>query len=141
MGGVLLAVAAGVCIALQVALIGRGAETRSALAIAMFVQGGGFLAALTVLVLRGRFADITETVGIVGIWLPAGVAGTVIVAALASASSQVGVATALGVSVAVQLTASLGWDLRQDIVGKPVQALAGVVLLGVGAWLVATARA
>lgn len=141
MGGVLLSVLAGFCIALQVALIGRAADTRSALAIAMFVQGGGFLAALTVLLLRGKAADIADTATIVGTWLPAGISGTIIVAALASASSSVGVATALGVSVAVQLAASLAWDVRTDLVGRPAQALVGVILLSLGAWLVATARA
>lgn len=141
MGGVLLSILAGFAIALQVALIGRAADTRSPVAIAMFVQGGGFLAALAVLLVRGRVADITDTATIVSTWLPAGVAGAIIVSALASASSSVGVATALGVSVAVQLGASLAWDWRQDLLARPLQALVGVLLLSAGAWLVATARA
>jgi uncharacterized membrane protein YdcZ (DUF606 family) len=140
-GGVLLAMLAGVCIALQVALIGRAADGRSALAIAMFVQGGGFATALAFLLLRGKAGDIADTATIVGTWLPAGVAGTIIVAALASSASQVGVATALGVSVAIQLAASLAWDQHTHLVARPVQALLGVALLAAGAWLVATARA
>jgi uncharacterized membrane protein YdcZ (DUF606 family) len=139
--GVLLAATAGVAIALQVALVGRAAETRSAIAIAMFVQLGGLVAALTILVLRGRFGEITAAAGIPWLWIPAGIAGTIIVSSLASASSQIGVAAALGVSVAVQLAASLAWDVRWQLVARPTQAAVGIVLLGAGAWLVATARA
>lgn len=141
MGGVLLAVAAGVAIAVQVALVGRAADTRSPIAIAMFVQLAGVGSALAILLLRGRWGEITDTVAVAGLWLPAGLAGTVIVASLAGASTQIGVAAALGVSVAVQLTASLAWDTRESLVARPLQALAGVVLLAVGAWLVTTARA
>lgn len=133
--------AAGVAIALQVALVGRAADTRSPLAIAMYVQLSGFLAALAVLAVRGRLAEVTAAATVVGLWVPAGLAGTVIVASLASASAQVGVATALGVSVAVQLAASLAWDARSALVMRPAQAVVGVVLLSAGAWLVATARA
>lgn len=141
MSGVLLAVAAGVAIAVQVGLIGRAAETRSAIAVAAFVQGAGLLAALTMVLVRGRASDLADTVPLVGFWVPAGIAGTIIVSTMAASASQVGVATAVGVSVAVQLVAGLLWDVRQDIVDRPLQALVGVVLLGAGAWLVATARA
>lgn len=141
MTGVLLAVAAGFAIALQVALIGRAAETRSPLAIAMFVQLGGLCCALAVLLVRGRWQEITDAAPVVALWLPAGLAGTIIVASLASASASIGVAAALGVSVAVQLVASLAWDVRWDLVARPTQAAIGVVLLSAGAWLVATARA
>jgi uncharacterized membrane protein YdcZ (DUF606 family) len=138
--GVLLAAAAGVCIAVQVGLIGRAAGTRSPIAIAMFVQLGGASAALAVLLVRGRVGEMGDVAGLVSTWLPAGVAGTIIVASLASAAAQVGVATALGLSVAVQLGASLAWDLRGGVVAQPAQALAGVVLLSAGAWLLVTAR-
>ena len=141
MSGVLLAVAAGVAIAIQVGLVGRAADRASSLAIAGFVQVGGAAAALLVIAVRGRWGDIGDAGVLAWAWIPAGICGTVIVSSLASASSQVGVATALGVSVAVQLAASLAWDQREGLVDRPLQALVGVALLSGGAWLVATARA
>ena len=141
MGGVLLAVLAGVCIAVQVAFVGRAADRANALAIAMWVQVGGAVVAFAVLALRGRWGDLTDAGALAWAWLPAGICGTVIVSSLASASTTVGVATALGVSVAVQLAASLVWDHNQGLVERPIQAVVGVVLLSAGAWAVATARA
>lgn len=141
MGGVLLAVCAGVAIAVQVALVARAADRASALAISMWVQLGGAAAALAIIVVRGRLGELGDSGVLVWAWLPAGICGTVIISSLATATTQVGVATALGVSVAVQLVASLAWDRQQGLLERPVQALAGIVLLSAGAVVVATARA
>lgn len=141
MGGVLLAVAAGIAIAVQVALVGRAADRASALALTMWVQLGGAAAALAIILVRGKVADIGDSGVLAWAWLPAGVCGTIIVSALATATTQVGVATALSVSVAVQLAASLLWDHQQGLLERPLQALVGVVLLSAGAVVVATARA
>ena len=141
MGGVLLAVAAGIAIAVQVALVGRAADRASALALTMWVQLGGAAAALAIIAVRGRIADVGDSGVLAWAWLPAGVCGTIIVSALATATTQVGLATALSVSVAVQLAASTLWDHNQGLLERPLQALAGVALLSAGAVVVATARA
>ena len=65
-------------------------------------------------------------------WVPLGVLGWLLVAALGFASSRIGVMATLGVSVAVQLLVGLVIDVARGHVVLGPRPLIGVLLLAVG---------
>jgi uncharacterized membrane protein YdcZ (DUF606 family) len=137
--GVVIAVAIGIGIAVQTAIVGRGAPGSSPLAVSLALQLSGVAAATVWATTRGRWAEVT-VVARQWWWVPLGIVGWVVVAGLAHASRRIGVAPTLGIAVAAQLITALVIDAARADHAVPVPAvvgallvLAGVVVLGLSA--------
>ncbi len=137
--GVVVAVAIGFGIAVQTAIVGRGAAGSSPLAVSLALQLSGVAAATLWATSRGRWAEVTA-VARQWWWVPLGIGGWAVVAGLAHASHRIGVARTLGISVAAQLITAVVIDaaradhaVRLPAVVGCVLVLAGVVVLGVSA--------
>lgn len=99
----------GIGIALQVALVGRASDNAHPLAISLALQLSGVAAAAAWATSSGSWSDVAAVTRLWW-WIPLGIGGWVVVAALGFASSQVGVAAVLAVSVATQLISGLALD-------------------------------
>ncbi len=129
--GVVVAVAVGIGIAVQAAIIGRGASGSSPLGISFALQISGVAAATVWAISRGRWAEVTA-VARQWWWVPLGLGGWVVVAGLAYASHRIGVAPTLGISVAAQLVTAIVIDsARTHHIGPSVVLGSALVLGGV----------
>jgi uncharacterized membrane protein YdcZ (DUF606 family) len=136
MGSALLvAIAVGVAIAAQVALLGGTAHRLPPLGVSLALQVAGVLAG-------GLWATVTGSwhVVLAGMrlwwWVPLGVLGWLLVAALGFASARIGATATLGVSVAVQLLVGLAIDVARGHVALGPRPLLGILLLAGGVVLV-----
>jgi uncharacterized membrane protein YdcZ (DUF606 family) len=132
--GILVAVAAGVLIGVQVAALSRQTQTQAPLAVSLLVQLGGLLVATLWTLARRSWGEVAAAAS-GWWWVPVGVAGWLILAALGSASARVGVAMTLAVSVAVQIVVGLLWDARVGQAALDARSAAGAVLLVLGVYL------
>jgi uncharacterized membrane protein YdcZ (DUF606 family) len=135
--GILIAIAAGVLIGVQVAALGRYSRTASSLTVSLLVQLGGLVAAVAWTSVRQSWSTVLAAAE-GWWWLPVGAAGWLVLAALGSASSRAGVATALASAFAAQLIVGLAWDARMGLGGFNGRAAAGAILLIVGAYLISS---
>ena len=134
---VLVAVAIGIAIALQAAAVSSLAGTIHPLAISLALLAAGIAVATVWASIRKTWPDAFEVVGHWW-WLPLGVAGWAIVAALGWTVARLGVATALSLIVGAQLTAALLIDVGRGSATMGWRAAAGVALVGAGATLLTT---
>ena len=136
MGSALLvAVAVGVAIAAQVALLGSAADRMPPLAVSLALQVAGVLAGALWVTATGGWHSVLAATRFWW-WVPLGVLGWLLVAALGFASARIGVTATLGVSVAVQLLVGLAIDGVQGRVVLGPRPLIGVLLLAGGVVLV-----
>lgn len=131
----LIAAVVGSVIAVQVGIIGRAVDRFDALAVSLMLQVAGVMLGLVWVAVRSSWAELVE-IGHTWWWVPLGIAGWMIVAALGFASSRAGVTAVLAVSVSSQLAVGLSLDLGE---GRPIGfgGAIGVVLLIAGIVLVA----
>ena len=134
---VVVSVMIGGAIAVQVATIGRAAGRFNVLAISMVLQLSGLAAGLGWTALRSGWSEMAEIMRLWW-WVPLGILGWVLVGGLGFASSRVGVATTLSISLASQLVVGLIIDTGSGThVG--IRPILGVLLL-VGGTVMVTAR-
>jgi uncharacterized membrane protein YdcZ (DUF606 family) len=132
MGSALLvAIAVGVAIAVQVALLGSAAHRMPPLGVSLALQVAGVLAGAVWATATGSWHVVAD-VRRFWWWVPLGVLGWLLVAALGFASARIGVTVTLGVSVAVQLLVGLGIDVARGRADLALRPLVGVVLLAAG---------
>jgi uncharacterized membrane protein YdcZ (DUF606 family) len=135
MGSALLvAVVVGVAIALQVAVLGGVARRLHPLAMSLALQCVGVVAGVLWATAAHAWRDVIATARF-GWWVPLGILGWVLVAALGYASGRIGVVATLGVSVAVQLLVGLAIDVTAGRVALGPRPLVGVLLLAAGVLL------
>ena len=133
---VLLAVLAGLCVAVQTNLT---AVAQRALGAPVLVAISGLCTSLTALVIALTVAKPEFTGRAVGYAVASGILGAVIVGAIAIAASQGGVARALSLVIASQLVFGLVLDALGVFGGGPdigLLKVLGVVLIIVGGVLV-----
>lgn len=106
---VLAAVAAGVFIAVQAALIGSFGQRVPALTVALWVHLAGLVAAVVGVLVSGQGFQL-DSIRAQPIGLLAGVAGVGIVASIAVAVAPLGLAAALAVVTGVQLLLAFGFE-------------------------------
>jgi uncharacterized membrane protein YdcZ (DUF606 family) len=136
MGSALLVAAAvGAAIAVQVAVLGGASRRLQPLAVSLALQIAGVIAGVVWATAAGAWHDVLATVRSWW-WIPLGVAGWLVVAALGYASGRIGITLTLGVSVAVQLLIGLGVDVARGQVAVGPRPLLGVLALSAGVVLV-----
>jgi uncharacterized membrane protein YdcZ (DUF606 family) len=132
MGSALLvAVAVGLIVAVQVALLGDVTRRLHPLAVSVVLQVAGVVGGLVWAAVTHTWADVVAVTRSAW-WVPLGVAGWLLVAALGFSSARIGVVATLGVSVAVQLAAGLAFDAVTGRVAVGPRPILGVLLLAVG---------
>jgi bacterial/archaeal transporter family-2 protein len=136
MSGFVVAALVGVGIAVQVKVLGSSSSTHHPLAVSMSLQLAGVLAGLMWTTVRSDWRSV-GAIATSWWWVPLGVGGWLVVAALGYASSRIGVATTLGVSVAVQLVLGLLLDATGAQGGVSGSVVLGAVFVVAGVVLVA----
>jgi transporter family-2 protein len=136
MGSALLvAVAVGVAVAVQVAVLGGVTRRMNPLGVSLALQVAGVVAGALWATAAGGWQVVPSAMRSWW-WVPLGVVGWILVAALGYASGRIGVTVTLGVAVAVQLVVGLLFDVvRGQTVFGP-RPLVGVLLLVAGVGLV-----
>ncbi|MCP4306357.1 MAG: hypothetical protein GY926_25915 [bacterium] len=99
----------GIGIAIQVAIVGRASNTAHPLAVSLALQIAGVIVAAGWATINGSWSDVA-TVARQWWWIPLGIGGWIVVAALGFAASRIGVAAVLALSVGAQLIAGLVID-------------------------------
>lgn len=128
---VLVALAVGVTIALQAAIIGRLSNTVPPLVISLSLLVTGILAGGVWVSLQNAWADVA-TVARQWWWLPLGAAGWLIVGALGWTSERLGVAQALALVIGAQFSMALVIDFARGTVMIGPRPLVGLVLIVAG---------
>jgi transporter family-2 protein len=137
--GYVVAGLVGVGIAVQVAIVGRASSSAHPLAISLALQVAGVAVAGVWATLNGAWSDVAG-VARLWWWIPLGVGGWIVVAALGFAASRVGVATVLALSIGAQLIAGLAIDaaVGTNLVGT--RSVLGVALVLSGVIVMTTAN-
>jgi uncharacterized membrane protein YdcZ (DUF606 family) len=103
------------------------------------LQVAGVLLGLAWVAYSRAWSSVVEVIG-QWWWLPLGLVGLVVVAALGFSSSRIGALPTLALVVAAQLIAALALDTLSGAVSLDLRQPAGVVLV-IGGVLLITARA
>ncbi len=128
---VLVPILIGATIAVQTALVGASSASTPPLAISLALMLGGVL-------VGGLWASSLGHWDAVGVvvrqwwWMPLGVAGWVIVAALGWSAGRLGVASSLSLVVAAQLGTGLVLDASLGVAHLSVSSVLGVTLIVAG---------
>lgn len=107
--GYVVAGLVGIGIAVQVAIVGRASNTAHPLAVSLALQIAGVAGAGAWATINGSWSEVAM-VARQWWWIPLGIGGWIVVAALGFAASRIGVAAVLALSVGAQLIAGLVID-------------------------------
>lgn len=129
-----VAVGIGVAIAVQAATLSGAAQERHPLAISLALQIAGVLAGTAWMLAQRQWLPVIA-IARAWWWLPLGVVGWLVVAALGFAAQRLGVTVTLGVSVGVQLLFGLALDVRGAVIALQPRTLLGGLLLIAGVLL------
>ena len=130
--GYVVAGLVGIGIAIQVAIVGRASSSAHPLSVSLALQIAGVAVAGVWATLNGAWSDVAG-VARLWWWIPLGVGGWIVVAALGFAASRVGVATVLAISIGAQLIAGFAIDaaMGTNLVGTRSVLGMALVLSGV----------
>lgn len=132
-----VAIGVGIAIAFQVVIMGRASEISHPLAVSAALQLSGLLVGTLWVASNRGWGDFLGSFT-QWWWIPLGVLGWGIVAALGFSASSLGATTTLSIVIAVQLTAGLVADAVFGDFSLSWGRTAGFLLLVVGALLVVT---
>lgn len=135
--GVLVAALVGLAIAVQSALLGSSTHSAHPLVTSCVLMLPGIAVGAIWSTAAGRTGDASAVVR-AWWWVPLGVLGWMIVAAIGFAVSRTGIGTTLAVSVAAQLLVAAVLDARAGTAPIDPCTLAGLALVLSGAALLAT---
>jgi uncharacterized membrane protein YdcZ (DUF606 family) len=135
MSGVVVAVLVGLGIAVQVSVLGSASSEHHPLSVSVSLQLAGVFAGLMWTSVRGDWREL-GAIATSWWWIPLGVGGWLVVGALGYASSRIGSAATLAVSIGAQLALAVILDSRTASGGSSATAVLGVVLVVAGACLV-----
>lgn len=136
--GYVVAGLVGTGIAVQVAIVGRASGSAHPLAASLALQIAGVAVAGVWATFNGAWSDVASVVRLWW-WIPLGIGGWIVVAALGFAANRVGVAAVLALSIGAQLIAGLGIDavVGTNLVGA--RSFLGLVLVLSGVVVMTTA--
>jgi uncharacterized membrane protein YdcZ (DUF606 family) len=129
----------GLTIAAQSFLLGTRGGSTSPVGLSLALTIAGTLAGVVWATTRRRWGEVVAVSG-QWWWLPLGVAGWLIVAALGWSAARLGVAAALAIVVAAQLTGGLALDVLSGRVRLSASSVAGVAVVCVGVLLILRGR-
>jgi uncharacterized membrane protein YdcZ (DUF606 family) len=137
--GYVVAGLVGIGIAIQVAIVGRASSSAHPLAISLALQIAGVVVAGVWATFNEAWSDVAG-VARLWWWIPLGVGGWIVVAALGFAANRVGVAAVLALSIGAQLIAGLAIDaaVGTNLVGA--RSVLGVALVLSGVIVMTTAN-
>jgi transporter family-2 protein len=133
--GIIVALVTGVAIGVQVALIGRTSARVHPLAISLALQLSGLLVGLGWMLWSRSWPSVAEITRLWW-WIPLGLVGWVVVAALGYSSARLGTGATLALAIAAQVVTGLALDRLSGSLELGPSQLAGAVLLVAGAALV-----
>jgi uncharacterized membrane protein YdcZ (DUF606 family) len=136
--GYVVAGLVGIGIAFQVAIVGRASSSAHPLAISLALQVAGVVVAGVWATFNGAWSDVAG-VARLWWWIPLGVGGWIVVAALGFAANRVGVAAVLALSIGAQLIAGLGIDAAVGTNLVSTRSVLGVALVLSGVIVMTTA--
>lgn len=132
--GYLVAALVGIGIGVQVAIVGKTASSVNPLTISLALQISGVVAAGLWACRHNQWGDVVSVAGMWW-WIPLGVGGWAVVAALGFSANRIGVASALAVSIGAQLLIGVVADSLRDG-NLDTRAALGAALVVVGAIIV-----
>ena len=132
---VVVAIGVGIAVASQVAIVGRASRSIHPLTVSLALQASGVLIAIGWAVWSRTWPQITE-VAREWWWIPLGVLGWGIVAALGFSAARMGASSTLAIVIASQLIAALLLDRLVGRIEISFQAAAGALVLIFGVLLV-----
>lgn len=132
--GYLVAALIGVGIGLQVAIVGKTASSINPLTVSLALQVSGVVVAGLWAWRNDQWGDVVRVAG-TWWWIPLGVGGWAIVAALGYSANRIGIASTLAVSIGAQLATGLVVDSLRDGTLNTRAAL-GATLVVIGAIVV-----
>lgn len=134
--GIAVAALVGIGIGLQVAILGRSSAEVNPLSVSLALQLGGVIGASLWATSRAEWSEVLDVVTRPW-WLPLGVGGWIVVAALGYSSDRVGVATTLAVSIAAQATVGLAIDSTLGMRTIGVAPIVGTSMILIGVTVIA----
>ncbi|MEX1296690.1 MAG: DMT family transporter [Candidatus Limnocylindrales bacterium] len=134
--GILVALVTGVAIASQVAIVGRTSARVHPLAISFALQASGLLVGFGWVFWSRSWPSVGEVLR-AWWWIPLGVVGWVVVAALGFSSARVGTGATLALAITAQVITGLTLDRLSGSFELGLPQIAGALLLVAGAVLVA----
>jgi transporter family-2 protein len=134
---VVIAVLVGIVVSAQVRILGRESDEIPVLAVSFALLAAGLIGGSVWMTLSANWGELGR-VAVRWWWLPLGIAGWLIVAALGFAAARIGVASTLAVSVAAQLTAGYVADVQRRAMAFTARPVAALILLMAGTLLLVT---
>jgi bacterial/archaeal transporter family-2 protein len=134
-GAIVVALAVGSAIAIQVAVVGRASRTLHPLLISLALQMAGLLVGIGWLFWSRTWSQLPQVIG-QWWWLPLGIVGWVVVAALGFSAARLGASTTLAIVIGSQLVAGLLLDRAAGQLDLGAPQVLGAALLVAGAVLV-----
>lgn len=132
---VIVALVVGSAIAVQVGIVGRASRTLHPLVISLALQAAGLLVGLGWLLWSRTWPQLPQVIG-QWWWLPLGIAGWVLVAALGFSAARLGASATLALVIGAQLVVGLGLDQAAGELEIAAPQVLGAVLLVSGAVLI-----
>jgi uncharacterized membrane protein YdcZ (DUF606 family) len=134
-GAVVVALIVGSAIAVQVAIVGRASRALHPLVISLALQVAGLIVGLGWLLWSRTWPQLPQVIG-QWWWLPLGVVGWVVVAALGFSAARLGTSTTLAIVIGAQLIVGLILDQAAGRLELGAPQVLGATLLVTGAVLV-----
>jgi uncharacterized membrane protein YdcZ (DUF606 family) len=132
---IVVALIVGSAIAVQVAIVGRASRTLHPLAISFALQAAGLLVGIGWVVWSRTWPQLPQVIG-QWWWLPLGLVGWVVVAALGFSAARLGASATLAIVISAQLVVGLGLDRAAGELDIAAPQVLGAALLVSGAVLV-----
>ena len=134
---VLIAIGVGLAIAVQASILGGASRSVHPLTVSFALQVAGVLLGLAWVGYSRAWSSVLEVIG-QWWWLPLGLIGLVVVAALGFSSARIGALQTLALVVAAQLIAALALDLFNGAISVDIRQPAGVALVVGGVLLISS---
>ena len=132
---VLIAIGVGLAIAVQASILGSASRSVHPLTVSFALQVAGVLLGLAWVGYSRAWSSVLEVIW-QWWWLPLGLIGLVVVAALGFSSARIGALQTLALVVAAQLIAALALDLFNGAIYVDIRQPAGVALVVGGVLLI-----
>lgn len=132
---IVLALVVGSAIAVQVAIVGRASRALHPLVISLGLQAAGLLVGLGWLLWSRTWPQLPQVIS-QWWWLPLGIVGWVLVAALGFSAARLGTSATLAIVIGAQLVVGLFLDQASGRIELGVPQVLGAVLLVGGTVLV-----